>query len=224
MTNSELGNSEEKLLLSEHEYGAVDSWEWRAAIERVQDGWRARMELVSWMSGDEIEEQCYELSPVESGTQLFEFLESSWLDNHEEGLEEEQWLEIAEELDDADPVLGEEFRQAIAEEFSLEPAEASTDERLLNDLVRRATYTKTERGGGGAMWATIADSLLARSAIAHFCENYRLKYGRFPTGTHRVTVSFGEVGSGADLPPPQTTGFTVSGESRFDKDVTFPDE
>lgn len=224
MTPGATAEPNEVVILSVVESGAVDGWEWVATLKNPgTDNRTLELEQVPWVRDPEWMDTHFVLEPVVSGAELFEFMESHWSDAHCEGLSEEQWDYIVQEIGKVDPVLAGEVRQAVKDEFDLEPPPVESEQEAFEEFLQKATFEKTSFGGGGAMWAGLAENMRAADAIAFYCRRYREQHGRLPQGTHRVTVTFGDVQNGADLPPPRRGGMQTSGSSRFDKEVTFPD-
>lgn len=216
------GGHREVVIFEESEYG-VDgsSWEWIATVRISDDGHRsATLEQVPWEHYEDWFDNSYELDPIESGQQLFEFLNASWADEHFEDIPEDAWPGISSKIGAIDSVLAAELRAAIKDEFDPDPPAVDLDAVAFEQFIHGASFHKEPRRGGGAMWAGIADNLRAQAAIRWFCQSYLQDHGHLPSGTHRVTCRFGDTPD-ADLPNPEGRGLRVIGDATFDKEVTF---
>lgn len=218
-----LNGKREAIILDECESGTDDSWAWVATLTIAAHGRRRLcLEQVPGERTEDWIDSSYELEPVDDGQELFEFLQSSWAADHFEGLSEEQWLSIGSKIEAIDPALADEIRKAIQDQFDPDPQPADPDAEAFDAFIRGATFEKTPGGGGGAMWAGIADNLRARSAIRAYCQTYQREHGQLPKGTHRVVYRFGDAPD-ADLRNPRSGCMRISGSATFDKAVTFPD-
>jgi hypothetical protein len=207
-------------ILERHESGASDSWSWEASLSRSSDGsYRAELSQQLWDGDDDTEPSVYESHPLRSGRELFEFLQASWITEHEEPLDEEAWREVVESVESVDAALGGELRAAVGEEFG-EPADAPRrPPTALQQCVAGATWERTQHSGGGAMWASVADSRRAEQALAFFIHRFQNAHGMLPRGPHHVRVTFGRAAEGADCEP----GSWAGGDGVFDKIVHFPE-
>ena len=159
------------------------------------------------------------LSSFRGGQELFAFLGESWLIDHEDALDEGDWMEIVNAVRPLSSRMAKELHEAWLGSISESTQERTTDDDSVADCIRSATWQRKERAGGGAMWASIAENLRGRAAIDFFVRRYLETYGKLPSGHHHVRVTFGRINRGADCPPTQWMG----GDGVFDDLVSFPE-
>lgn len=183
-------NSQPARILYVSESGVVDSWTWEAWLSRTADGsYSAELAPVVDETADDGELRAYQLSSFRVGQELFDFLESSWLNDHEDPLEEAHWSEIVESIRPFDIALAEEVRDArerwLKELDNDDPEPATAMQRC----IAAATWKRTTYSGGGAMWAAIGESQRGRAAIASFVQEYFKAHNRLPSSSHQVRVA-----------------------------------
>lgn len=207
-------------ILERHESGASDSWSWEAWLSRSSDGsYRAELRQQLWDGDEDTEPSVYESHPLRSGREFFEFLQSSWINEHEEPLDEEAWGEVVESVESVDAALAGEIRTAVGEEFDEPVDEPLRSPTALQRCVAGATWERTQHSGGGAMWARIAESRRANQALAFFVHTFQNAHGTLPRGPHHVRVTLGRAEDGADC----ELGSWAGGDGVFDKIVHFPE-
>ena len=202
------------------ESGVADSWDWVGRLLQGADGFYSfELKQELFTEGGAEGPYCHTLDRFSTGRDLFEFIQEAWSEEHFEGLEREHWQEILQSLEEIDQNLMMEVNVTINSEFdnafetpkpdSLSPSE---------ELARRAIWEETKFGGGGAMWASIAEGLRARAAIQFYVDRYVSDHGKLPQGDHSVRVRFGSPAEGADCRPPRG----ASQSAVFHKLVRFP--
>ncbi len=200
------------------EAGATDSWAWQVWLSAAPDGsYCAELIQVPWEDG--VEGAVHALSSFRGGQELFAFLGESWLIDHEDALDEGDWMEIVNAVRPLSSRMAKELHEAWLGSISESTQERTTDDDSVADCIRSATWQRKERAGGGAMWASIAENLRGRAAIDFFVRRYLETYGKLPSGHHHVRVTFGRINRGADCPPTQWMG----GDGVFDDLVSFPE-
>ena len=205
-------------ILRINESGAVDSWDWVGTLTRTKGG-NYSFILQQELYPESLTDGPFQHSLDEflDGSDLFDFIQGVWMEEHFEGLEENEWSEIIQSLEKIDTKLSESLKGAMREEFDPEPVRLSPEE----EWAHKATWQRKKFGpGGGAQWASIADLLKGRAAILFYTKRYKEKHNELPTGSHHIRGSLGSLADGADLPPPQQ----VSGTTEFERDVNFPDQ
>jgi hypothetical protein len=205
-----------------HESGATDSWCWEAWLSKHADGsYSLQLRQEPWEADPDAEPSSYELEHFHSGGELFTFMQDAWITEHEEHLDEQAWAEIADNLGPIDGTLADEVRAAVMGEFHPPEDDASSMPATpLQRCIAGATWQRTIReGGGGAMWAGIAEARRDKQAVALYARRYLEKHQELPQGVHQVRVTFGPAGSGADCAPGGWSG----GSAVFDKAVWYPE-
>lgn len=200
------------------EAGATDSWVWQVWLSAAPDGsYCAELIQVPWEDG--VEAAVKVLASFREGQVLFGFLNESWLIDHEDALDEGAWMEIVNAVRALNSRLAKELHEAWLESIYGSTQERATDENSVADCVKSATWQRKEKSGGGAKWASIAESQRGKAAIDFFVRRYLKRYGKLPAGQHHVRVTFGQIDSGADCPLTPWMG----GDGVFDDLVSFPE-
>jgi hypothetical protein len=167
----------------------------------------------------DLEHYLREIEGFASGDELFNFLDEAWSQENEERLDEANWEEIVTAIETVDARLATEVAQATQRNFN--PPDTDSPPMPLTPLQRSvagATWAHTSFGGGGAMWAAIAERTQGGKAIALFAQRYLQTHGVLPQGEHRVRMPVGPPECGADCETPQS----CAGANSFDKVVRFP--
>ncbi len=230
LDNAMDANAGEVTVLEKSEFGASDSWTWYATIWRGPDGsYSARLEQVmdaSYSEGglhdeeldDEEDVSRFEVRGLVDGAALCDFLNSSWLQAHDEILGAEDWAEIVGAVRALDHRLAQEIEEAVERDLEREP---TPKELRIADWVSRARLTSSEPNGESGRWAHVARyarAARANKAIAFYVQQYFNSAGDLPRGAHRIVVKFSGTESDGDCAPPPW-----SGEGGFDEEVVFPD-
>ena len=158
-----------------HESGVSGSWEWVVSMSSNQDGtYRLVIDQVLWDSDEDAEPATYELTTFNTGEQLFQFLQSTWQEEHCEGLEERDWQDIETNI--------RKFDENLADQVNHE----SEKQALIQRCVEGATWEQNLRAGRGAMWAAIADRPKMIEAVSSYVRDYYALKECVPEGEHQV--------------------------------------
>jgi hypothetical protein len=104
------------VIFSLHESGAVDSWTWDATLSRNADASFTVELFQTALDGNQ--EDClgpYRLSALTTGSELYDFLHSSWQDSHESSIDREDWASIVAEVAKLSPDLANGLREVLAQ-------------------------------------------------------------------------------------------------------------
>ena len=174
-------------IFSADESGASDSWQWVFSMAR-NDGASYKMLVyqVLWDSTDESEGTCYELPSFNTGTELFEFVQSAWMHDHDETLHEEEWQQIESNIRRIDGNLADQVRQAVQIAFGHVEPEKTEEQRQIDNCISDAAWARNSYSGGGAMWASLADKQKMDQALTTFVKEHFTRYCTTPKGTHLI--------------------------------------
>lgn len=174
-------------IFSADESGASDSWQWIVSLAR-NDGqsYRLLVYQVLWDSTDENEGACYELPTFSTGVELVEFVQSVWMNDHDDGLSEQDWQQVESSIRKIDPHLAAQVGQAVQIAFGHVEPEKSSKQRLIDSCISGATWARNAHSGGGAMWAALADKKKMDQALTTFVKEHLTRHGTTPKGTHLV--------------------------------------
>lgn len=175
-------------IYSVHESGVSDSWQWVVTLSRHGTGsFRMAIDQVLWDSSDEAEGVGYELPVFSTGAELFEFAQSSWLNDHEEGLNEEDWRQIESNVRAVDQHLAEQVGQAVQLAFGPLAREKTSEQLQIEKCIDAATWARNAHAGGGAMWAALAETKEMNQAVTVYVQEHHKRYGTTPQGTHLIS-------------------------------------
>jgi hypothetical protein len=169
------------------ESGVSGSWEWFVSMSSNQDGtYRLVVDQVLWDGDEESEPASYELTTFNTGEQLFEFLQSTWQQEHGEGLEEGDWQAIETTIRKFDEHLANEVNRQSRTVFGhVEPVKSESQMQIAH-CIEAATWEKSTYAGGGAMWAAIAERKKVVEAVSAYVRDYYAQKGEVPEGQHQV--------------------------------------
>ncbi|MFC7410238.1 hypothetical protein [Hydrogenophaga atypica] len=174
-------------IFSVHESGASDSWQWIVSISRIDIvNYRLLVYQVLWESADEDEGAFYELSAFCSGAELFKFVQSVWVNDHEEKLREEDWKQIELNLRAIDHDLADQVREAVQLAFEHVEPQESSEKQQIESCIKSATWKRNIYSGGGAMWAALADGKRMEQALSDFVREHHSRHGVTPQGVHLI--------------------------------------
>lgn len=170
-----------------HESGASDSWQWIVSLTR-NDGqsYRLLVYQVLWDSTDENEGACYELSSFSTGAELVDFVQSAWMNDHDDGLSEQDWQQVESSIRKIDRHLAAQVGQAVQIAFGHVEPEKSSKQRQIDSRISGATWARNAYSGGGSMWAALADKNKMDQALTAFVKEHLTRHGTTPKGTHLV--------------------------------------
>ncbi len=170
-----------------YESGFSGSWEWVIYLASNDDGsFRLLLGEHIWDGEDDEEPRSFELPSFRTGSELLEFLQKSWVAEHDQLLDEADLQEIVRGIQKFDAGLGEQVLQAIKD--SDEEAESGKTgvELLMERCAEGARWKKPAPSGGGAMWYAIADYRKMSSAVSEYVNFYYSQHGVLPEGVHSV--------------------------------------
>jgi len=199
--------------------GATDSWVWDLWLTRVDEATYSAELVMSLFDRNSEDELPSFLLPVFSdGAELYHFLDSSWRNENEEGLDQEDLDHISKALRDIDVSLYNGFQNGLSgDSEEIDNNDEIEVESAILACIANAQWDRHQFGGGGAMWASIGQESRGRAAVTYFVNKYHSENWQLPIGLHRVRVVFGSVKDGADCEPSPWSG----GVGVFEEDVTF---
>lgn len=179
--------TEQVEIFSVHESGASDSWQWVITLSRHDTvSFSLSIDQVLWDSADDGEAVGYELPVFSTGAELFDFLQSTWLNDHEEELSAEDWLQIQSNLRAVDQHLAEQVGQAFQMSTGDTELGKSSEQLQIEKCIDAATWERNTYSGGGAMWAAVTDKKKMDHAVAVFVTDHHSQHGATPQGTHVI--------------------------------------
>jgi hypothetical protein len=174
-------------IYSAHESGVSDSWQWLVMLSRHDTGsFKLSVEQVLADSTEDQEALSYELPVFSTGAELFEFVESSWMNDHEEGLSLEDWLQIERDVRGLDQHLATQVGLAVRLAFNPKAPEKTIEQLQIEQCIDGATWERHTHSGGGAMWAALEDKKKMNQAVSIFFKEYLRQHGTMPQGSHLV--------------------------------------
>jgi len=175
-------------IYSVHESGVSDSWQWVVMLSRHDTGgFRMSIDQVLWDSSEDGEGVGYELPVFTTGAELFEFAQSSWLNDHEEGLNEEDWRQIESNVRAVDKKLAEQVGQVVQLAFGHKAIEKTSEQLQIEKCIDAATWERNAHAGGGAMWAALAETKQMNQAVTVYVQEHHNQHGTTPQGTHLIS-------------------------------------
>lgn len=170
-----------------HESGASDSWQWIVSLAR-NDGqsYRLLVYQVLWDSTDENEGACYELLSLSTGEELVEFVQSVWMNDHDDGLSEQDWQQVESSIRKIDRHLAAQVGQAVQIALGHVEPEKSSKQRQIDSCISGATWGRNAYSGAGAMWASLAEKQKMNQALTAFVKEHLTQHGTTPKGTHLI--------------------------------------
>lgn len=202
------------------ESGCSDSWTFQGEVSRNANGtFNCLIFKESDSSSDEVDLDPLKetLQELESGAELFEFVQDIWRQENCDSPSVEFWREAVLELEGFDRALANELAQAIID-HECDDIGFSGDDNAVTKHVRMARWQKKDFGGGGGIWAAIGNHRLAETAVAYYVKKYIQAKGHLPFGEHHINVLVGESKNDDCLAPPYTT------HGRFNQKVIFPEQ
>lgn len=174
-------------IYSAHESGVSDSWQWVVTLSRHDTGsFKLSVDQVLADTTEDVEGLSYELSVFRTGAELFEFVHSSWINDHEDGLGEQDWQKIVSNVREFDQHLADQVGQAVQLGFNPTEPQKSIEQLQIENCIDGATWERYTHSGGGAMWAALDDRKKMDQAIAAFVKEYFRQHGATPQGLHFV--------------------------------------
>ena len=205
-------------ILRVSESGVTDMWDWVGTLTVIGSGQYTFLikQDVFYTASSSVEPFYHSLDKFSEGSELFEFIQSAYCEEHFENLEMKEWLEIILNISKIDEKLAYSVAHSLQEEFDEEPVyvELSIEEKW----VEKASWERRKHSGGGAGMARARENLQGKAAILFYVRRYLEQYKELPTGLHHILVTLGYTAE-ADCPPPHQA--RQSGV--FEHDVHFPE-
>lgn len=189
-----------------------DEWRWEAWVTRRKDG-RFSCSLHQYALGASRGglHRPKGLIGFRSGKKLYEFLCWAWEENTGNPLAPDELEQAGKRLSSLDEKLARDMATALSDDLNPPPPLTVPEMHA-----RKATWEPRVWNGGGGLVQAFESSLRYRAA-AFYASKYYAQHGSLPVGTHRVNVTVGPAGSGADILPPLGTS-----RRTLDVDITYP--